>query len=39
LTNIDNDFSNTHSIGHTEIIIAELHADNFVCHQWGDTEL
>ena len=38
LTNIDNDFSNTHSIGHTEIIIAELNADRFVCRQWGDIQ-
>jgi probable phosphoglycerate mutase len=38
LTNIDNDFSNTHSIGHTEIIVAELHTNGFVCLQWGDIQ-
>ena len=38
LTNIDDDFVNSHGIGHTECIIAELHADGFVCLQWGDIQ-
>jgi len=38
LTNIDNDFVNSHSIGHIECVIAELHSDGFVCSQWGDTK-
>ena len=38
LTNIDDDFANSHGIGHTEYIIAELHAEGFVCLQWGDTK-
>jgi probable phosphoglycerate mutase len=38
LTNIDNDFVNSHGIGHTECVIAELRADSFVCLQWGDTK-
>ncbi len=39
LTNIDNEFVNSHAIGHTECIIAELRGDEFVCLQWGDTRL
>ena len=38
LTNIDNDFVQTHWIGHTECVIAELQAEGFVCQQWGDVK-
>jgi len=36
LTNIDDEFVRTHSIGNAECIIAELQADGFKCLQWGD---
>jgi len=39
LTNIDNDFVNSHGIGHTECVIAELRVEVMVCLQWGDTKL
>jgi len=39
LANIEDDFVRTHWIGHTECIIGELHADGFVCRQWGDIQL
>jgi broad specificity phosphatase PhoE len=39
LTNIDNEFVNSHGIGLTDCIIAELRTDEFVCLQWGDTKL
>ena len=38
MINIDNDFVRSHSIGHTECIIAELCSDGFVCLQWDDTQ-
>jgi probable phosphoglycerate mutase len=38
LTNIDSDFVRSHGIGHTECIIAELHANGFKCLQWGDAQ-
>ena len=39
LTNIDNDFVNSHGIGHTESIIAELRTEGFVCLRWGEIQL
>lgn len=39
LTNIDNDFVRSHAIGHTECVIAELHAEGFPCRQWGNAGL
>jgi probable phosphoglycerate mutase len=39
LTNIDDDFVNAHSIGHTEFVVAEVNDDRFVCRQWGGTQL
>lgn len=39
LSNIDHDFVRTHWMGHTECVIAELHAAGFICRGWGDTQL
>lgn len=39
LTDIDNGFVRSYSIGHTECIVAELTSDGFVCLQWGDIQL
>ena len=39
LTNIDNDFVSSHSIGHTDCIVAELRPKGFICLNWGSIKL
>lgn len=38
LPNVDDDFVNSHGVGHTDCIVAELQTDGFKCLQWGDTQ-
>lgn len=38
LTNVDDQFVQTHNIGNAEYVIADLQADRFKCLQWGDVK-
>ena len=38
LSNIDNEFVQTHGIVHMECVIAESSSDGFFCRQWGDVQ-
>jgi probable phosphoglycerate mutase len=37
LSNVSAKFARERSIGHAEMVVAELHADRLVCVAWGDT--
>jgi Fructose-2,6-bisphosphatase len=37
-SNVDNDFVSSHGLGHTDCVIGELLAEQFVCRQWGDEQ-
>lgn len=39
LSNVSVEFARKRSIGHTEVIIAEMRADRLTCLAWGDTSL
>lgn len=38
LSNIDDDFVRTHTIGHAECVVAEFQGDGFKCLAWGDIQ-